>query len=291
MDRWAEWLLNKRFGGNKEIANYSLQRLGEARDRIFSAANISLGNTVVDIGSGDGLLAIAAIEKVGPTGKVIFVDISQDALSICQEFCREKLQVDNTQFICTSAEDLSDIPTESVDVIVARAVLMYVSDKTKCFREFYRILRDDGRISISEPVNQFTAKAIADKKNFFGLDFQPLGELGDRLLSNFNFPPNFTEDPMLNFNEHDLMIGLYEAGFNKLSLQFNASINSDTKWYSWDAFMKMAINPTVPSFSEAFQTFSPVEQEKIEAYLKPLVESSFILQAFGEAFVSGSKKK
>ena len=70
-DRWAEWILERRFGGDAEAAKPMLGQLAKVRERVLDRAEIEPGETVLDVGCGDGLIAFGALERVGAEGRVI----------------------------------------------------------------------------------------------------------------------------------------------------------------------------------------------------------------------------
>ncbi len=84
-DRWAEWILERRFGGNAEAAAAMLGSLAKVRERVLDRAEIQPGETVLDVGCGDGLIAFGALERVGTDGRVIFSDVSRDLLDVARE--------------------------------------------------------------------------------------------------------------------------------------------------------------------------------------------------------------
>ena len=79
-DEWAEWLLHRRHGGDPEALRRTLAWLYPIRDRVLANAHLGVGDIVLDVGCGDGLIAFGALDKVGPSGRVVFSDISQDLL-------------------------------------------------------------------------------------------------------------------------------------------------------------------------------------------------------------------
>jgi 2-polyprenyl-3-methyl-5-hydroxy-6-metoxy-1,4-benzoquinol methylase len=58
-DRWAAWLLERRHGGDPEALRVTLEHLGRVRERVLDAAAIAPGETVLDVGCGDGLIALS----------------------------------------------------------------------------------------------------------------------------------------------------------------------------------------------------------------------------------------
>src|SRR5436190_1091521 len=132
-DRWAEWILNRRFGGDAEAAAELLARLRSVRERVLDRAELRSGETLVDVGCGDGLIAFGALER--GAGRVIFVDVSIDLLDVVRELANGDQRC---EFVAAAAEDLAPVSDESVDVVTTRSVLIYVDDKAAAFAEFFR---------------------------------------------------------------------------------------------------------------------------------------------------------
>ncbi len=128
-DRWAEWLAVRRFGGDAETRTRVLTELYEIRDRLLERAGLSEGETLLDVGCGDGLIGFAALQH--RTGTVIFSDVSSDLLGVCEEAARDLGVVDRCRFLEASADDLGAIDDESVDVVTTRSVLIYVPGKSR----------------------------------------------------------------------------------------------------------------------------------------------------------------
>lgn len=70
-DRWAAWLAQRRHGGDAKQLRRTLEFLAPVRAQVISHAGLGRGDVVLDVGCGDGLIAFAAAEEVGPTGSVI----------------------------------------------------------------------------------------------------------------------------------------------------------------------------------------------------------------------------
>jgi ubiquinone/menaquinone biosynthesis C-methylase UbiE len=154
-DRWAEWLLERRFGGDSAVKEQFLADLADRRERVLDKAELDEGETVLDVGCGDGLIAFGALDR--GAGTVVFSDISSDLLDECRRLAAELGVTERCRFIEAPAENLTLIEDASVDVVTTRSVLIYVRDKSSAFREFARVLRPDGRISLYEPINRFAA--------------------------------------------------------------------------------------------------------------------------------------
>src|SRR5215831_13652271 len=154
-DRWAQWLLHRRFGGDPQRGQAMLETLSFWRDQILQHATITKGETVLDVGCGDGLIAFGALDRVGEKGLVIFSDISQDLLDHSPSLAESCQVLDRCRFVRAEAEDLAVIASGSVDVVTTRSVLIYVRAKQQALYEFYRVLKPGGRLSIFEPINRF----------------------------------------------------------------------------------------------------------------------------------------
>ena len=84
-DRWHRWLLDVRFGGDARYREKDLAEfLYPVRDTVLDEAHLTPGETLLDVGTGDGLIAFGALDRLGSSGHVIFSDISQDLLDHCR---------------------------------------------------------------------------------------------------------------------------------------------------------------------------------------------------------------
>ena len=117
-DVWATWLRTGRDGGSARMRAENLERLASVRDQILDRAEIQAGDTVLDVGAGQGLLGLGALERSGPGGTVIFSDISEPLLDDCRTAVAQASATDRSTFVRASATDLSAIASESVDVVV-----------------------------------------------------------------------------------------------------------------------------------------------------------------------------
>jgi len=122
----------------------------------ISIADVKSGETVVDLGSGAGIDCFIAAKKVGPNGKVIGVDMTEQMLGIANE-CRSTV-ANNLGYNAVEFRRgfLEEIPIDdnSVDLITSNCVINLSPDKKRVFSEMWRILKDNGRIVISDIVSE-----------------------------------------------------------------------------------------------------------------------------------------
>jgi arsenite methyltransferase len=268
-DRWAEWLAERRFGGDAAIRAEVLARLAQVRDAVLDRAELREGETLLDVGCGKGLIGFGALER--GAGSVIFSDISTDLVDFCHEVAAELGVLDRCQFVEAAADDLGSVVGESIDVVTTRSVLIYVKEKAETFGEFARVLRPGGRISLWEPINRFGSDERRDS-GFVGYPTDGVDEITAKLHALYDAiqPPD--SDPMLDFDERDLLRLAEEAGFFPLRLTLDARIEPPEP-RSWDGFLDTAWNPNVPTLREAMdQALAPEERERLALQLRPLVE-------------------
>lgn len=101
-DHWAEWVLQRRFGGDPHHRQAMLETLSGWRDQILLHANVAEGETLLDVGCGDGLIAFGALDRVGAHGTVIFSDVSQDLLDHCRTLAHQLHVLDRCRFVRAS---------------------------------------------------------------------------------------------------------------------------------------------------------------------------------------------
>ncbi len=153
---------------NEEIQMASEANLGLGCGNPIALANIKEGDTVLDLGSGAGFDSFLAVRKVGSSGKVIGVDMTDEMLEKARGLA-DKYGFKNVEFILGDIEKLP-VESEIIDVIISNCVINLAPDKSKVFREAYRVLKKTGKMYVSDIVllEELSCEQKSDEKLIAG---------------------------------------------------------------------------------------------------------------------------
>jgi arsenite methyltransferase len=276
-DVWSDWLLHRRHGDDAAYNCVVKAAVAGYADRVLDGAQLAAGMTMVDVGAGEGLMAFRAIERIGPSLHVTLTDVSAPMLRYAESAARQRNVRSQCTFLHCAADQLGGIADASVDVVVTRAVLAYVADKQAALREFLRILKPGGRLSIAEPILQddaFYARALRKR-----VDDQ--SQPADRFLTLLHrwraaqFPDTeeaCAKSPIANFSERDVFNMARAAGFAQVHLQLNID-EAPSRITSWDVFIESSPHPWAPSLRQILaEQFTQEERQFFERSVRPTVE-------------------
>ena len=291
-DAWSHWVLKHRHAGDAAYQAVLRQMIGRIRDRVLDGARLAPKMTIADIGTGDGLIGLGAIDRVGSSLRAIFTDISAPLLEHAKQAATKLGVAAQCTFVEGTAEQLMGIADASVDVAMTRAVLAYVPDKAAAMREIFRVTRPGGRISIAEPIFRDRAlEVLAMVKAFGSAPIESVPSFPHLLLrwKTAQFPSTeeaVRESPIASFTERDLVRLARDAGFGDVHLELHIDERTSSIT-SWDVFINTSPHPLAPPLQEIMAAqFSPTERLLFERVLRPQVESGQAVESDSIAYMT-----
>lgn len=259
---WSKWLTQSRFeymtGEQKE---QTIQWLFTVRDAVLSNADIQATDTVLDLGTGTGLLGFGALEKIRDKGNVIFSDKFEDCLSACQKIAKELNVQGNYEFLLSDCCDIK-LANNSIDKAVMRSVLVHILDKKQALSEICRVLKPQGVYSAFEPIIRSNTKCWELVSSDMLSDYDDFKEAEEEFMHSM-------QDPLTNFDELTISQDLQEAGFvdgilDKQVVESNYVVQSGMveRWVS------IPPSPGAKTTKEKFLLY--FEEKKVNNYLKEL---------------------
>ena len=133
-----------------------------------AVAELHEGERVLDLGSGGGIDVLLSARRVGPTGRAIGLDMTDEMLALAQHNA-EAAGATNVEFVRGTIESIP-LPADSVDVVISNCVINLAADKSAVFHEIARVLRPGGRMGVTDIVaeDRLTAEERAERGSYTG---------------------------------------------------------------------------------------------------------------------------
>jgi len=261
---WTQWLKKNRFAGQTpEMIEQTTKWLEAVRDVILVYAEIQPYETVLDIGTGTGLLAFKALEMQDCQGNVIFSDLFQDCLDDCKQILDQMGIHQGYQLLKCPVEHIA-LPESSVHKAVMRSVLVHVVNKQPAINEIYRVLKPGGKLCAFEPVIRSNTRYWQILDPDYIDRYEDFKKVENEIMEN-------PMDSLCNFDEKTLKMNLEIAGFSvpdvklqEVKSSYEVKTNMVREWF---------VNPPSPDQPSTKQRFMRYFEEKtVERFMKEVEE-------------------
>ena len=206
-ENWTQWLKENRFAGQTpEMIEQTTKWLEAVRDVILVFAEIQPYETILDIGTGTGLLAFKALEMQDCKGKVIFSDKFQDCLNDCQRILDKSCVTEGYQMLLCPCEHIA-LPDSTVHKALMRSVLVHIVNKQPAISEIYRVLKPGGKFCAFEPIIRSNTRYWEILDSAYIEKYEDFKRVENEIMEN-------PLDSLCNFDQDTLRTNLQIAGFS-----------------------------------------------------------------------------
>lgn len=232
----------------------ALQFFPRTAGRLVELARIREGDNVLDAGTGTGMAAFAAAERVGRQGKVIGVDIGEEIL----DQARRKLDPTGSPFLSFFLDDMEhlDFPEECFDVVVSASTLFFLPDMSAGLREWRRVLKPGGRVAVS---------------GYGEAAFRPMSDLFEARIRSYGVQIAAVRPfSWQRLTEPEQCLSLFQqAGFVKIEVyseQLGYYLKNPNEWWDvvWNSGFRGPVSQLSPEALEQFKAEHLAEVEKMK---------------------------
>lgn len=270
VDPFAAWLACGRDAGDGAArAQLATATAGYAA-RILDAVAVPPA-AMLDIGSGEGLVAWAALAR-WPEARVTLTDISAPLLGIAMAQAAVLGVAPLCKFLEMNAARLEGVGDASQNLVTSRSALAYVADKAAAFAEIFRVLAPGGMLSIAEPLFREEALAACAMRRQMARAPNPLLALLHKWKA-AQFPDTdaaMAATPLTNYSERDIVHLVRSAGFDRVHLELHINVQPALP-RDWDVFCATSPHPFAPPL--VGMEFSAEEWALLEKTLRPEIET------------------
>lgn len=240
--------------------------LEAVRDRMVALCGDTAGLRVLDVGCGDGLIGRALLPAATRSGgTVTLLDID---VAVVEALAADLVDEAAVRCVVGDACTLDGIPDAAFDLVVMRAVLLYLPEKRAALDAAHRVLAPGGRLIVSEPVNRVLYDVPG---HLWGYDLRAVPDLAERVRRAFMEDAAPEVRAMTDWTPDDLLDMVESAGFGDCRMEVTTEV-APGRALPWLAFLHARWTPWMPTVDRVLRERLTVEDRaELEAVLRPAV--------------------